>query len=46
MINESSNNLYLINQNIIENDISYIKDYQTDYSNNNIINISIIIMKE
>ena len=40
MINESSNKLYLINQNIIENDISYIKDYQTDYSNNNIININ------
>ena len=40
MINESSNKLYLINQNIIENDISYIKDYQTDYSNNNLININ------
>ena len=40
MINESSNNLYLINQNIIENNIPYNKDNQTDYSKNNQININ------
>ena len=35
MINEQSNNLYLINQNVFENNITYMNDNKTDYSNNN-----------
>ena len=40
MINEQSNNLYLINQNVFENNITYMNDNKTDYSNNNQMNIN------
>ncbi len=40
MINEQSNNLYLINQNVFENNITYMNDNKTDYSNYNQMNIN------